>query len=219
MLPSERTDSTTPMCSSHTMRSPGFGSWPDDAGTARPDFCAQAYRASTEPKPSPWSPTGTPAPRASHEVKYAHHGPGPGAPAVALRYCAMRGELFEPGGCSAAPSSACAIATMRAAGELRVGVAAGATAVAARGAVAVAAAAVAVAAGAPVTEAVRSMAAKLSDEGAAVVAGAVVAAGAVGAATPPSSEFSSAMRAKAVSMLITLYIGVWARTFKPCSPG
>src|SRR4051812_29802756 len=212
MLPSERTDSTTPMCSSHTMRSPGFGSWPDDAGTARPDFCAQAYRASTEPKPWPWSPTGTPAPRASHEVKYAHHGPGPGAPAVALRYWAMRGELLEPGGCSAWPTSACAIATMRAAGELPGGAAAGEG---------VPGAAVPVAmgarggggpgaeggrrtrAGAPVTEAVRSICAKSSLDGVAVV---VVVAGAVvaGAVGPTSSVLSCAIRAMAVSRLIPL---------------
>src|SRR4051794_20058062 len=126
MLPSGRTDSTMPMCSSHTMRSPGFGSCPEEVGMARPDFWAQAYSASTEPKPWPWSPTGTPAPRASHDVKYAHHGPGPGAPAVAPRYCAMRAELFEPGGCSAWPTSACAIATMRAAGGLPLGAAGGA---------------------------------------------------------------------------------------------
>src|SRR3954453_6608831 len=166
MLPSEGTDSTTPMCSSHTMRSPGFGSWPDDAGTARPDFCAQAYRASTEPKPWPWSPTGTPAPRASHEVKYAHHGPGPGAPAVAVRYCAIRGELFEPGGCSAWPTSAWAIATMRAAGEVPAGRAAGATAPAGALPGGVGGGAVAVE---RVTDAVRSIRAKSSDDGAAVV--------------------------------------------------
>src|SRR3954451_19330464 len=198
MLPSGRTGSTMPMCSSQTMRSPGFGSWPEDVGIARPVFCAQAYRASTEPKPWPWSPTGTPAPRASHEVKYAHHGPGPGAPAVARRHCAIRGELFEPGGCSAWPTSACAIATMRAAGELPAGAATGATAPAAPVPTAPVGVAVAVA---PVTEAVRSICAKSSDDGVAVV---VVVAGAVvaGAVGPASSEFSCAIRAKAVSRLI-----------------
>ena len=35
-------------------------------------------------------------------------------PAVADRYCAMRGELFEPGGCSACPTSPAAAATIRA---------------------------------------------------------------------------------------------------------
>src|ERR671932_429542 len=135
MLPSGRTDSTMPMCSSQTMRSPGFGFWPEEVGIARPLFCAHAYSASTEPKPSPWSPTGTPALRASQETKYAHHGPGPGAPAVALRYCAMRGELFDPGGCSAWPTSACAIATMRAAAELPLGAVAGAAVVVAGAAV------------------------------------------------------------------------------------
>src|SRR4051812_42058995 len=203
MLPSERTDSTTPMCSSHTMRSPGFGSWPDDAGTARPDFCAQAYRASTEPKPWPWSPTGTPAPRASHDVKYAHHGPGPGAPAVALRYWAMRGELFEPGGCSAWPTSACAIATMRAAGELPAGAAVGATAPVPTAPVPTAPVGVAVAVD-PVTEAVRSIRAKSSDDGVAVVVVVVAGAAVGGAVGPASSVLSCAMRAKAGSKLILL---------------
>src|SRR3954453_9852220 len=207
MLPSEGTDSTTPMCSSHTMRSPGFGSWPDDAGTARPDFCAQAYRASTEPKPSPWSPTGTPAPRASHDVKYAHHGPGPGAPAVAVRYWAIRGELFEPGGCSAWPTSAWAIATMRAAGELPAGAAAGATAPVAVVALVPAAptpSGVSVPAAVPVvepvTEALRSIVANASVDDVAAVVAAV--AGCAGAAAPPSREFSSEMRLKTESRLI-----------------
>jgi hypothetical protein len=53
-----------------------------------------------------------------------------------------------------------------------------------------------------VTEAVRSICAKSSDEGVAVVV--VVVAGAVvaGAVGPASSEFSCAIRAKAVSRLI-----------------
>src|SRR5215217_2088863 len=104
------TDSTMPMCSSHTIRSPGWGVAP--LGSALWACCAQAYRASTEPKPPPLGPTGTPASRATQEVKYAHHGPGPGEPAVALRYCAMRGELFEPGGDSATPTSREAMATI-----------------------------------------------------------------------------------------------------------
>src|SRR3954453_20712430 len=124
-----------------------------------------------------------PAPRASHEVKYAHHGPGPGAPAVALRYWAMRGDLFEPAGCSAWPTSAWAIATMRAAAGLPLGAAAGGTGLAApvvargggaAGAAALAAPVVPGAAVAPApagvaTEAVRSICAKLSLDDAAVV--------------------------------------------------
>src|SRR4051812_19772739 len=105
----------------------------------------------------------------------------------------MRGELFEPGGCSAWPTSACAIATMRAAGELPDGAAAGATAPAALVPVAAVGAV-------PVTEAVRSICAKSSDDGVAVVV-VVVVAGAVlaGAVGPARNEFSVAMRAKAVS--------------------
>src|SRR4051794_6045403 len=45
-----------------------------------------------------------PASRAAHDVKYAHHGPTP-LPAVAWRYCAIRGASLEPGGCSATPTS------------------------------------------------------------------------------------------------------------------
>src|SRR4051794_23788796 len=88
----------------------------------------------------------------------------------------MRAELFEPGGCSAWPTSACAMATMRAAGELPDGAAAGAPAPAAAGPAAPGAAVGAVA----VTEAVRSIFAKASDDGVAVVvvvAGAAVAGG------------------------------------------
>src|SRR5919202_6317069 len=66
--------------------------------------------ASTEPDPVPPSISGTPAWRHAHETKYAHHGPGPGAPAVAWRYCAIRGESFEPGGDSAWPTSPAAAA-------------------------------------------------------------------------------------------------------------
>src|SRR5215217_1331482 len=104
------TDSTMPMCSSQTIRSPGWGVAP--LGSALWACCAQAYSASTEPKPPPFGPTGTPASLATQEVKYAHQGPGPGAPAVALRYWAMRGELLEPGGDSATPTSRAAIATI-----------------------------------------------------------------------------------------------------------
>src|SRR3954469_15648745 len=110
--------------------------------------------------------TGTPACLQAHDAKYAHHGPTPGLPAVAWRYWAMRGESFEPGGCSAWPTSPCAIATMRAAGELPLGAAAGATApVALIGAVALIGVA---------TDAVRSIWAKASPEVVVVlVAGAV----------------------------------------------
>src|SRR3954469_9000598 len=90
----------------------------------------------------------------------------------------MRAELFEPGGCSAWPTSAFAIATMRAAGELPAGAAGGAAGPAGRGGGAGATAPAALGAGAPVgvavtvgpvTEAVRSICAKSSDEGVAVV--------------------------------------------------
>src|SRR4051812_25921346 len=126
----------------------------------------------------------------------------------------MRTELFEPGGCSAWPTSACAIATMRAAGELPAGAAAGATAPAALGAGAPVGVAVTVG---PVTEAVRSICAKSSDEGVAVVV-VVVGGGAVaGAVGPVSSVFSCAIRAKAVSRLISLsLIGPAAGTLDPC---
>src|SRR4051812_18058925 len=104
MVPSVSTWSTTPMCSSHTIRSPGWGVTPGPFGTALPAFCAHAYTSSTRPKPWPPSPSGTPDWRAAQEVKYAHHGPTP-EPAVAWRYCAMRGESLDPGGCSATPTS------------------------------------------------------------------------------------------------------------------
>src|SRR3954466_684399 len=55
---------------------------------------------------------GTPPWRHAHDTKYAHHGPGPGEPAVAWRYWAIRGESFEPGGCSAWPTSPAAAATI-----------------------------------------------------------------------------------------------------------
>src|SRR3954469_4092811 len=58
--------------------------------------------------------TGTPACLQAHDAKYAHHGPTPGLPAVAWRYMAIRGESFEPGGCSAWPTSPAAAGTMRA---------------------------------------------------------------------------------------------------------
>src|SRR3954462_3708163 len=99
-----------PMCSSQTIRSRGRGVAP--LGSALWACCAQAYRASTEPKPLPFGPTGAPASWATQEVKWAPHGPGPGDPAVALRYWAMRGELFDPGGDSAWPTSRAAIATI-----------------------------------------------------------------------------------------------------------
>src|SRR4051795_4269926 len=95
----------------------------------------------------------------------------------------MRGELFEPGGCSAWPTSAWAIATMRAAAELPLGAAAGATALTAPVAAPVAAGAAGGPAGVA-TEAVRSICAKLSLDGAAVVvvvAGAAEAGAAAGA--------------------------------------
>src|SRR4051812_1724921 len=104
MVPSAPTDSTTPMCSSQTIRSPGCGVTPGPFGIALPVFCAHAYTSSTRPKPWPLSPSGTPASRAAQEVKYAHHGPTP-EPAVAWRNCAIRGESLEPGGCSATPTS------------------------------------------------------------------------------------------------------------------
>src|SRR4051794_18093245 len=104
MEPLGSTDSTTPMCSSQTIRSPGCGLRPAPFGIALPVRWAQAYTSSTRPKPWPLSPSGTPAWRAAQETKYAHHGPTP-LPAVACRYCAMRAESFEPGGCSAWPTS------------------------------------------------------------------------------------------------------------------
>jgi hypothetical protein len=108
--------------------------------------------------------------------------------------------LFEPGGCSAWPTSACAIATMRAAGELPVGAAAGATAPAAL----VPTAPVGVVVGVvPVTEALRSICAKSSDEGVAVVVVVVAGAAVAGAVGPASSELIWAIRAKAVSRLIS----------------
>src|SRR3954451_15262675 len=55
---------------------------------------------------------GTPACLHAQEAKYAHHGPTLGLPAVAERYMAMRGELFEPGGCSVCPTSPAAAATI-----------------------------------------------------------------------------------------------------------
>src|SRR3954471_20347688 len=112
----------------------------------------------------------------------------------------MRGELLEPGGCSAWPTSACAIATMRAAAELPAGAAAGATVPVA----VVPSAPEGVAVGvAPVTEAVRSICAKSSEDGVAVVVVVVAGAAVAGAVGPASSEFSCAIRAKAVSRLIS----------------
>lgn len=49
-------------------------------------------------------------------TKYAHHGPTP-LLAVAVRYWAIRGESFEPGGCSDWPTSAPAIAQIALPGE------------------------------------------------------------------------------------------------------
>src|SRR3954449_9940848 len=111
----------------------------------------------------------------------------------------MRGELFDPGGCSAWPTSAWAIATMRAAAELPLGAVAGATALAAPAAVGAGGGPAGVA-----TEAVRSIRAKSSLDGAAVVV-VVAGAGAVGAGAavgPTRSEFSWVMRERAVSRLI-----------------
>src|SRR4051794_36274970 len=105
IVPSAPTFSTTPMCSSQTIRSPGCGLTSEPVfGIALPDFCAHAYTSSTRPKPCPFSPNGTPASRAAQEVKYAHHGPTPD-PAVAWWNCAIRGESLEPGGCSLTPTS------------------------------------------------------------------------------------------------------------------
>src|SRR4051794_18999590 len=140
----------------------------------------------------------------------------------------MRGELFEPGGCSAWPTSAWAIATMRAAAELPLGAVAGAAALAAPAAVGAGGGpagggtearrrgpgeAAPRRAGAPVRAArggagrgrgAGSIRAKSSLDGAAV--GVVVAgAGAVGAGAavgPTRSEFSWVMRERAVSRLI-----------------
>src|SRR3954451_12494541 len=86
-----------------TIRSPVCVGWVP-AGIALPALCAHDQTCSTEPKPWPCSPIGTPAPRAAQETKYAHHGPTP-EPAVAWRYWAIRGESLEPGGCSATPTS------------------------------------------------------------------------------------------------------------------
>src|SRR5690348_16632608 len=93
----------------HTIRSPGAGFEP--AGIALPELCAQDQTDATEPKPWPWSPSGTPAWRAAQEAKYAHQGPTP-EPAVAWRYMAMRGESLEPGGDSAWPTSPRAMLTI-----------------------------------------------------------------------------------------------------------
>src|SRR3954447_12109726 len=131
----------------------------------------------------------------------------------------MRGELFEPGGCSAWPTSAWAIATMRAAAELPPGAAAGATALAAP---VVAGAGPAVAPAGVATEAVRSICAKLSLDGAAVVV--VVVAGAAGAGAgaavgPTRSVFSCVMRGRAVSRLICSLHRKRARVAYPLRAG
>src|SRR4051794_6237816 len=105
----------------------------------------------------------------------------------------MRGELFEPGGCSAWPTSACAIATMRAAGELPAGAAAGATAPAAIVPIAPVGVVVAVE---PVTEAVRSICAKSSDEGVAVVVEVLGGVAGAGGGGPAGSEVSCGVRAQ-----------------------
>src|SRR4029079_19829192 len=94
----------------------------------------------------------------------------------------MRGELLEPGGCSAWPTSAWAIATRGAAGVLPAGAATGATAPAAPVPVIVVAPAVSGVAGDPVTEAVRSICAKASFEDVAVVAAGGVGGGGAAAA-------------------------------------
>src|SRR5690242_3034745 len=87
----------------HTIRSPVCGGCVP-AGIALPARCAQSQTCSTEPKPWPCSPSGAPTLRAAQETKYAHQGPTP-EPAVACRYCAIRGASLEPGGCSATPTS------------------------------------------------------------------------------------------------------------------
>src|SRR5215470_13828690 len=123
----------------------------------------------------------------------------------------MRAELLEPGGCSAWPTSAWAAATIRAAGVLPAGAAAGATEPAEP------TAPVAVVAGEPVTAALRSIDAKSSVEVAGVAVVVVAVAVEAGAAVgPASSEFSWAMREATDSRLIfTPSIGGWAETFTP----
>ena len=85
---------------------------------ARPVLCAHDQTSETAPAPWPCSPIGSPAWRATHEAKYAHHGAPGIAPAVALRYWAIAGDSLDPGGCSVWPSWLSAIATMRLPGEL-----------------------------------------------------------------------------------------------------
>src|SRR4051794_7160708 len=183
--PSGSTDSTTPMCSSQTMRSPACGTAPA-AGMALPERSPQAHTSSTRPKPWPLSPSGTPASRAAQEVKYAHQGPTP-EPAVAWRYWAIRGESLEPGGCSATPTSGrMALRIASPADPADAGGAVGAV-----GAVGVGAFSVAVA------PALCSCEAKLV-----VVDGAVGGMGAGAAAAGVNRLWSCAMRARATSKLI-----------------
>src|SRR5262249_10846807 len=71
---------------------------------------AQSVICATEPRPSPLSPSGTPACADAHETKYAHHGSPGAAPATAERYSASCGPSFEPGGCSVTPTCVSAAA-------------------------------------------------------------------------------------------------------------
>src|SRR3954463_9850018 len=168
-----------------TIRAPVCGGWVP-AGIALPALCAHDKTCSTEPKPWPCSPIGTPAPRAAQETKYAHHGPTP-EPAVAWRYWAIRGESLEPGGCSATPTSGrMALRIASPADPADAGGAVGAV-----GAVGVGAFSVAVA------PALCSCEAKLV-----VVDGAVGGMGAGAAAAGVNRLWSCAMRARATSKLI-----------------
>ena len=85
MLPSAPTDSTMPMCSSQTIRSPGCG-WSLPAGIALPARWPQAHHvvdaaeALAGCRRSARRPRGRPRRRSRRTT-----GPGPGAPAVAWR--------------------------------------------------------------------------------------------------------------------------------------
>src|SRR5271165_4359482 len=115
MSPSGSTSLTMPTCSlPNTIRSPGWGTTPGAFAIARPALCAQDQISLTAPSPSPWGPSGVPAWRVAHDAKYAHQGAPGMAPAVALRYSAIAGDSFDPGGCSVWPIWLSAIATIRA---------------------------------------------------------------------------------------------------------
>ena len=120
MLPSAPTDSTMPMCSSQTIRSPGCGRGRCRRGSP----CQRAgprptrRRRGRSPGPrrrSARRPGGRPRRRSRRTT-----GRRP-EPAVAWRYCAMRGESLEPGGCSATPTSARASVDHRLAGGRAAG--------------------------------------------------------------------------------------------------